>query len=164
MRAAPAFSLPTAFGRVERLAIALLGGVCAAAFAAAGWAHVDAAAGFAGVGAGRWIAVVAGAALAGMAAGWRMAPRSAGTLQWQQGQWTLTLRGASGVPAAGCAGAPQPVFDLGGWMLLRFVPEGRHRPLWLAVSRTAAGAAWHPLRATLFAPGSSAPAQGGVAP
>ncbi|MCC7456926.1 MAG: hypothetical protein IT390_08135 [Nitrospira sp.] len=146
------------------MAIALLGAAAAAALAAAVWAHVDAAAGLRGLGAGRWIAVVLGAAVAGMALGWWSAPRAAGTLQWQQGQWTLVPCSASGSAAASRVGSLRPVFDLGGWMLLRFVAEDGRHARWLPVSRVSAGAAWHPLRATLFAPGASGPAAAADAP
>jgi hypothetical protein len=152
MRAAPAFSLPFEIGRAERWVLAVIGGLCAAAAAAGLWSHVDATAGFAGLGRGYWIAVVAGAGAAGGGTGWLVAPQSAGTVQWQHGQWTLLRRGETQSEA----GSLEAVFDLGGWMLLRFRPLGGARASWLSVRRRCAGAAWQALRATLFAPGAAA--------
>lgn len=158
MRAAPAFSLPTACGRAERAAVALLGGLCASAVAAAVWAHADAAAGFAGLGAWRWFVVVFAAGLTGAGLGWCLAPRSAGMLHWQRGSWTLVL-GDPGVTASAGDGTVRPMWDLGSWMLLCFTPADRSGARWLCVNEAAAGAAWHPLRATLFAPGAGGPPQ-----
>jgi hypothetical protein len=155
MRAAPAFELDVAPGRRERAALAMIGGACAAVVAAWIWSHVDAAAGPAGRGATAWLALSAGAAVLGGWAGWRLAPRDPHTLAWRQGQWTLCRRAA--VP---CEGTVQVKLDLGGWMLLRFRPTADGAASWLAVSDRAAGPAWHPLRATLFAPGVSEPTRG----
>ncbi|HEY2978981.1 MAG TPA: hypothetical protein VGJ35_13535, partial [Burkholderiaceae bacterium] len=74
-------------GRRERLALALIGGACAAAVAAWIWSHVDAVAGPAGRGAGAWLTITLGAALLGGWIGWRLAPRNLHTLAWRQGQW-----------------------------------------------------------------------------
>jgi hypothetical protein len=159
MRAAPAFELDVTPGRLERAALAIIGSACAAVVGAWLWSHVDAAAGPAGRGALAWVAVVVGAALLGLWLGWLLAPRSPGTLAWRQGQWTLS-RPAS----APCAGAVQAKLDVGGWMLLCFRPADAGPSSWLAVCGSAAGPAWHALRATLFAPGapdeSSGPDEG----
>jgi hypothetical protein len=45
----------------------------------------------------------------------------------------------------------EPRIDLGSWLLLALhSPEGVTR--WCTAGRRRAGTAWHPLRATLFAP------------
>jgi hypothetical protein len=155
MRAAPAFELDVAPGRRERAALATIGGACAAALAAWIWSHVDAAAGPAGRGAMAWLAVGVGATMLGGWAGWRLAPRDPHTLAWRQGQWTLRQHSA-----APCEGTLQIKLDLGGWLLLRFRSAAGGAASWLAVSDSDAGPAWHPLRATLFAPGVSEPTRG----
>jgi hypothetical protein len=152
MRAAPAFSLPCGIGSAERCVLAAIGGLCAAAVAGALWSHVDAAAGFAGLGRGYWIAVVAVAGVAGGGAGWLIAAQTVGAVHWQQGQWTFSRR----EEVRSEKGSLEAVFDLGGWMLLRFRPLGGVRTHWLCVRRQCAGGAWHALRATLFAPGIAA--------
>jgi hypothetical protein len=48
------------------------------------------------------------------------------------------------------------MLDGGSWMLLCFRPADGGPANWLAVSSDGAGPAWHPLRATLFAPGAAA--------
>jgi len=149
MRFAPAFELDVTPGRLERAAVVVIGGACAAVVGAWLWSHVDAGAGPAGRGALAWVAVVVGSALLGSALGWMLASRSPGTLTWRQGQWTL-----SRLPAGPCSGAVQAQLDLGSWMLLRFQPADQGRSKWLAVRGSAAGQAWHALRATLFAPGA----------
>ena len=151
MRAAPAFELDVTPGRSERVALALLGGLCAAVVGAWVWSLVDAAAGPAGRGATAWVAVSLGTAVLGLWLGWMLSPRSPGTLAWRQGHWTLCLPAA-----APCAGAVQAKLDLGAWMLMRFRPADGGRARWLAVSNSAAGPAWHALRATLFAAGAPA--------
>ena len=155
MRAAPAFELDVTPGRRERAAIALIGGACAAAVAAWIWSHVDAVAGPAGRGAVSWLTISLGAALLGGWIGWRFAPHNPHTLAWRQGQWTLRRRAT-----APCEGTVRVKLDFGGWMLLCFQPAVDGAASWLAVSDSDAGAAWHPLRATLFAPGVSEPARG----
>ncbi|HEY6511963.1 MAG TPA: hypothetical protein VI032_08295 [Burkholderiaceae bacterium] len=155
MRFAPAFELDVTPGRLERVVLATIGGTCAAVVGAWLWSHVDAAAGRAGHGALAWAAVVVSATLPGLWLGWRLAPRSPGTLAWRQGEWTL-----SRPPAASCAGAAQAKLDGGSWMLLCFRPADGSQSRWLAVRGSAAGPAWHALRATLFAPGAPGPARG----
>jgi len=149
MRAAP-FELDVTTGRGVRAALAVIGGLCAAALASWLWSHVDAAAGPSGHGLWPWIVVGLGAAAIGLVLGWRSAPRSAGTLGWQQGQWVLRQP-----PAQGRAGTVQAMLDGGSWMLLCFHPSDGGPANWLAASSRAAGPAWHPLRATLFAPGAA---------
>ena len=162
MRAAPAFEFDVAPARRERVALAMIGGACTAVVAAWIWSLVDATAGPAGRGAMAWLALSVGATVLGGWAGWRLAPREPRTLAWRQGQWTLCRRAA-----APCEGTVQVKLDLGGWMLLRFRPTADSAASWLAVSDHDAGLAWHPLRATLFAPGVSEQTHGpgqGVGP
>ncbi|HEX6019602.1 MAG TPA: hypothetical protein VFZ28_16030 [Burkholderiaceae bacterium] len=153
---APAFELHIVPAREERVVLTLLGGACAAMFAAWAWSHVDALAGPAGYGPAAWLALAAGAALAGGLIGWRSAPRTPARLAWQQGRWSLTL--PAGPPIAGRV---QARIDLGSWLLLRFAPAGGGRVSWLAVGRRRAGPSWHALRATLFAPGAAGVLPGG---
>jgi len=154
MPAAPAFELQIVPGLGERVVLTLLGGACAATFAAWVGSHIDALAGPAGASA--WLGWAAGAALAGGLIGWRSAPRKPARLAWQQGRWSLALPAAPPI-----AGRVQARIDLGSWLLLRFAPLGGGRVSWLAVGRRRAGPSWHALRATLFAPGAAGMPPGG---
>jgi hypothetical protein len=155
MRAAPAFELSVTPSRAERAALAAIGGICAVVVGAWVWAHLDAAAGPAGHSPMVWLVVVLGAAVAGAGAGWSLAPRSPCSLAWRQGQWTLCR--AAAMP---CAGTVQAKLDVGNWLLLCFRPADGGAATWLGVSGRTAGAAWHALRATLFAPGVAQQASG----
>jgi len=152
MRAAPGFRLMVTPGRAQRTAIAMVAGLGAAVVGCWLWSHVDAAAGPAGLGHWPWVGVGLGAALLGTAVGWIGAPRAARVLAWQQGHWTLQQP-----PLPARDGLVQAKLDAGSWMLLCFRASGGASANWLAVSRRAAGADWHALRATLFAPGPPAP-------
>ena len=147
MLTAPAFELHVVPGLGERALVATIVSASVAVLAVWLWSHVDAAAGPAGRGAASWLAVGAGAALLGAGLGWRLAPRTPAALAWRQGQWLLGRGGA--VPQEGSL---QARLDLGSWVLLRFRPSGGGRAIWLGVGVDQAGAAWHPLRASLFAP------------
>jgi MFS family permease len=146
MRAAPAFELSLGLNAAERSLLALLAAVLAAALA--GWigSYVEAAAGTTQRGAWRWVALVLVAAALGAGIGWRAARSKPSTLRWHQGRWTWT---DSGVEHEGTV---LPMLDLGTWLLLTLrSQQGALR--WATVGRQRAGTAWHPLRATLFAPG-----------
>jgi hypothetical protein len=95
-------------------------------------------------------AVAAGAAAA--ATGWRRASWPDVELRWNGQHWQ----------SGDADGEVDVMLDLDAWMLLRLRPAaGRAR--WLPVSRAGAGAAWHPLRAALFAhAGAPAPDGKGV--
>lgn len=68
-------------------------------------------------------------------------------LRWHQDRWTW-VDARSNVEHVGSV---EPRLDLGSWILLTLRGvDGAGR--WAAVGRQRAGAAWHPLRATLFAP------------
>jgi hypothetical protein len=147
MHTAPAFELHVAPGWGQRTLVALIGGASAAVVAIWLWSHFDAAAGPAGRSAASWLAVGAGAALIGAGLGWRLAPRAPAALAWRQGKWLLSRSGA-----VAQEGDLQARLDLGNWMVLCFLPAGGGRAVWLSVDVDQAGAGWHPLRATLFAP------------
>jgi len=150
MRAAPAFELTLGLSATERLLLALLGAAVAAALAAWVWSHIDAAAGPAGRGTWPWFSVVVIAAGAGAWIAWRAARQAPCTLRWHHGGgWTWTQGGDLGDLLH--EGAVQPRLDLGSWLLLALRP--RHGAVrWATIGRQRAGAAWHPLRAALFAP------------
>ena len=149
MRAAPAFELTLGLSATERLLVALLGAVVAAALAAWVWSHVDATAGPAGRGMLPWLTVVPLAAGVGAWMGWRAARPEACTLRWHRGRWAWTQGSLEH------EGSVQPKLDLGSWLLLALRPQhGAVR--WATVGRQRAGAAWHPLRAALFMPGQIA--------
>lgn len=155
MRDAPAFELSFGLTGVERCLLACLGAIVTAVTVAWVWSHVDAAAGPKGLGALRWIAVTTGAAGVGLALGWLAAPTAAGILRWRQGRWSLHLAGQTQV----LDGSLEAKLDLGSWMLLRFdATRGRRR--WITARRSAAGDAWHALRATLYAPANAAHKRG----
>jgi hypothetical protein len=151
MPSAPAFELGCQLSRAEQALRAFICAACAASVAAWLCSHVDASA---AVGEHldrvEWLAVVAGAAGAGGALAWALTRRPRSQLAWREGVWTLQ-RGAE---------PPQPgtlraMLDAGSWLLLYFRPVGPGRACWLSAGRRAAGNAWHPLRATLFAPSST---------
>ena len=144
MRAVPGFELTLGLSAAERLLMALQAAAVAASLAAWAWAHVDAA-GPAGRGSWTWVALVSIAGGAGASIGWSLARQPPCLLRWQDGRWSWTDH------AGTHDGAVQPKIDLGSWMLLLLRSrEGRVR--WAPVGRQRAGQAWHPLRATLFAP------------
>jgi len=151
MRAAPAFELQITPTRGERLALALLGSLCACVVTTWLWSHVDAAVGPAGRGALPWVGAGVGGALLGGLCGWLLAPREAATLSCCQHGWMLGRPGAQPLPCS-----VRVRLDLGAWLLLRVRPASGGRVSWLGVGRGQAGEAWHALRATLFAPGAGA--------
>lgn len=145
MRAVPGFELTLSLGATERLLLASLAAAVAASLAAWAWSHVDAAAGPAGRAAWTWLVVVAIAGGAGASIGWSLARQPPSLLRWQDGRWSWTDH------AGAHDGAVQPKIDLGSWMLL-LLRSREGRSCWAPVGRRRAGQAWHPLRATLFAP------------
>jgi hypothetical protein len=72
---------------------------------------------------------------------WRAAAPRVATLNWDGQEWTVDEM----------AGQLLVMMDLGPWLLLRWMPAQRGRTRWLAVSASEAGAAWHGLRAALYA-------------
>jgi len=147
MRAAPSFELTLGLSAIERAALALLVAVSAAAIGAWLWSFADADAGPQGRGPWAWLVVVAAAAGVGGWTGWAVAKPRACTLRWHQGVWSW-IDAQSGMEHETTV---EPHIDLGSWLLLaRRSPDGATR--WHTVGRRRAGTAWHPLRATLFAP------------
>ena len=75
------------------------------------------------------------------------------TIVWDQTCWRV---GPCDAPAGDARqGLLEVHLDLGAWMLLRFVPEGKPRwarALWLPVQRQGAAQDWHVLRCALYAP------------
>ena len=103
---------------------------------APGWASAMAAIG----------ALLSLASLAGL---WR---KPASTLRWDRQRWLVTRDGA-----AERAGELAVAIDLGGWMLLRFVPASdeagppwHRRVLWIALQRRGLETQWHALRCALY--------------
>ena len=147
MRAAPTFQLALRLSAVERGLVAWLSAVACAASATWLWSFVDAAAGTAGHGPWAWAVVGAVAAGVGGWLGWAAANPEPSTLKWHQGRWTW----ANERDWKEHEVIVEPRIDLGSWVLLVLRwPDGVTR--WASVGRRRAGQAWHPLRATLFAP------------
>jgi hypothetical protein len=101
----------------------------------------------------RWAGATAAigtlASLASLVGLWRM---RALTLRWDRQCWLVTRDGA-----AEQAGELSVAIDLGGWILLRFVPAGagpgpawRRRALWIALQRRGREAHWHALRCAVY--------------
>jgi hypothetical protein len=143
MPSAPAFELDWRPGWTERAACAIVGAATAAAVAAWLGSHLaaDTSHGWPSLASAILAAIVGG----GLA--WRWTPRLAGRIAWHDGRWTLQC---DREPAL--EGSLRPMLDLGSWLLLRFRPLSPGRTRWLGIGRGSAGSAWHPLRATLFAP------------
>jgi hypothetical protein len=122
MSAAPAFELTLSGSATERSLVALLGAMAGAAVVAWLWSHADARTDFRAHAAWAGFAIVGSAAVGGWIA------------------WFVES-----------VGTVEPRLDLGHWMLLALrSPDGALR--WATIGRQRAGAAWHPLRSTLFAP------------
>ena len=146
MRAAPAFELTSSEAAGERWLVALLLAVTGAALAAWLWSHVDARANLRVHAAWAWFAVVATAGVAGWI-GWSVARPRPCKLRWQQDRWTWSDARSN----IECVVSVEPRLDLGTWILLMLRAPG-DAVRWVAIGRQRAGVAWHPLRATLFAP------------
>ena len=152
MRAPPPVSIdipaPRGWRAVQALAFAAAG-ACVAAWSAqhVGWPDAQ----------------VAGAAALGAlglaALGWHLCRGTPMGLAWTGRQWLYRS------PAAAEPVPVDPVIslDLGGWMLLRLKPP-LGAVVWVAVSRGDAGAAWHLLRAALYAEPPAAHPEGEAAP
>jgi hypothetical protein len=143
MPSIPAAALACRDGGAWRAARALLHGL-AVAVPAAAWLHPGLA----------WV----GLPLAALS-WWRMAPPAPPLLAWDGQTWRLDGR----------PGRVSVALDLGGWMLLHFVPDPdpaapgeRRHDVWLPLSDAAGG--WAPLRVALFASASRAAAGAAVAP
>lgn len=133
MRSAPAVQVDLGDDTVWRWAAAFCCGSALASVAAwaTGWAQL----GTPGMLAG---ALAGGLAGAGLSHWWLPAP--AGVLCWDGEEWLWNGR----------PGRLQMVFDAGPWLLMRFVPAGGQPTAHLPLSRAAARAGWHGLRAAVY--------------
>ena len=140
MRAAPAFQVSLRRFGVWRVAVVALAAVAAAVLTA--WLMTgEAPIGMAG---GLGAAAALAAILALTASLLRMPPCD---LRWDGLVWTLGRQGGEASP-----GALQVAVDLGGWMLLRFMPAASARAVWLPVQRLGLESQWHALRCSVYAP------------
>ena len=147
MRAAPSFELTTSLSVPERSLLTSLVALTTGALAAWLGSLVSADAGPTALPAWVWPVAVAVSTGAGGWIGWIVAKPRAYTLRWHQGRWTC-VDAQSGKEHEAIV---EPRIDLGGWLLLALrLPDGVTR--WATAGRRRAGASWHPLRATLFAP------------
>ena len=145
MRSAPPLQLSVNRYGVWRAVVLLLVASAGAAMLAWWWAQP--------VPVPQWASVVAAAGVlvsAASAAGLWRTPRT--TLRWERQRWWVTREGL-----AERAGDLAVAIDLGGWILLRFVPEGaptglawRCPPMWIALQRRGLEAQWHTLRCALY--------------
>lgn len=77
-------------------------------------------------------------------------------------QWQLSFM--DDARAAPAAGDLHVALDLGGWLLLRFVPDAAGRgATWLAVQRRGLEPQWHALRCAIHAPPPKPPQAGATA-
>ncbi len=75
------------------------------------------------------------------------------TLRWDGQAWRL--HAGTMADHAALAGDVSVAMDLGGWMLLRFMPRppwGWQRGHWLPVQRRGLEADWHAFRCTVYSP------------
>jgi len=97
----------------------------------------------------RWVSATAViGTLLSLACGAGLCRMQALTLRWDRQNWLVIRDGA-----AEQAGSLAVAIDLGGWMLLRFVPAStevgmpwRRRAVWVALQRRGLEAQWHALR------------------
>jgi hypothetical protein len=141
MRAAPAFQVSLhrfGFWRGAVIALAAVAAAALTAWLTTGEAPIGMAGGFG--------AATALAAILALTASLLRVP--ACDLRWNGSTWTLARKGAEPV-----TGALLVAVDLGGWMLLRFIPA---RPatlgVWLPVQRRGLESQWHALRCSVYAP------------
>jgi hypothetical protein len=141
-----AFVLPQ--GPCERGLVAGWAGLCIGVGAAGLAGHAalaaDAAAPVFWATVAAWVGGAVAAALA-----WRMGPSGQWHLAWHGQAWRLALGDATG---AARDGQVEPMIDLGGWLLLKFLPADGSRAQWLSTGAARLGPCWHVLRAALFRP------------
>ena len=90
------------------------------------------------------VAVAAGLACVALWLAARRKRQATRRLAWDGTQWTLEAPQSAPMP-----GRVSVAFDLGGWMLLRFVASDGLHVSWLPLARRASGAAWHGLNVAL---------------
>jgi hypothetical protein len=74
-------------------------------------------------------------------------------LRWDGLAWTLARAGADDAPRL--AGRLEVALDVGGWMLMRFVPSHGNpwlRTVWLPAQRRGIEGRWHDLRCAVYSP------------
>ena len=140
MRAAPAFHVSLHRFGVWRAAVIALAVVVAAALTA--WLMTGEAP--VGMASGPGAAAVLTALVALTLSLLRTPPCD---LRWDGSAWTLGRTGCEPSP-----GALLVAVDLGGWMLLRFIPAAPARAIWLPVQRLGLEAQWHALRCSVYSP------------
>lgn len=94
-------------------------------------------------------AALAACVLAIGCAAWGVRAGPATGLRWDAQRWWLDVGDRQPL-----AGDVSVAIDLGGWMLLRFVPHaslGRWQTRWVAVGRQGREGEWHALRCTVHA-------------
>jgi len=129
MRPAPAVAVSCSGGATWRVVQAALPALAAGAVAALVLLHLERAA---------WPAGFV-AACAGVAA-WRAARPRPQALRWDGQVWSVD----------GTPGQLAVMIDIGPALLLRLKPVPRGAARWIAVTRSEAGPAWHPLRAAVY--------------
>ena len=134
MRAAPAVAVQASGGRLWRLVNAVLPALAAASLTMWALQHAERSA---------WPAamVVLLVVVLVFAAAWWRAQFAVVALNWDGQRWA-----ADGTP-----GDLQVMVDLGFALLLRLLPEAGGAARWVPVTRVEAGAAWHGLRAAVYA-------------
>ena len=149
MRAAPPLQLT-----VDRFGVwrALLGALLATALAAIGlWLWLGRRQPFgAALSPGGLPALLAAAGLALGVAATRLRA-AAFSLRWDGAAWHVGAPGSA--PDEPWSGRVRVAVDLGGWLLLRFVPASGPRRCayrWLALQRGAHAAQWHALRGAVY--------------
>jgi hypothetical protein len=147
---APSMGWIVGHDRHVRTLVAIWVGLCLAAGAA--WAAPHVCAMFECGATGGWAvsaAVAAGAV--GALLGARSLHAQRWRLHWRSGAWWMLP--AEEPDALGAQGRALAMIDLGGWMLLRFSPDGSRCHRWFVVRRSVLGAAdWHAMRAALHWP------------
>ena len=144
MHASPPFQLIVRRFGVSQFTSTLL--VCMAVLASVAWAHRVATIHTAAV--AMATVVLLASAVAVLIQAWCLRPVS---LRWDTQRWHWGPASTAGHESA--SGQLMIAMDLGGWMLLRLVPEARtwrRSGTWLPVQRLGHEAAWSAFRSTVY--------------
>jgi len=144
MHASPPFQMTVSRFGVWRVAASLL--VSATAVVVGVWTGHSLA--FATAWAGATMVVLVLLSIAVLTHAWRQHPVS---LRWDTQRWHLGAAATVGLEPQ--AGRLAVSMDLGGWMLLHFVPDDAtvlQRGTWLPVQRRGHETSWHALRCTVY--------------